>query len=154
MTTPPPDVEFSYGVPRDQVPRQSLMSHWVACALAVARRSGGIGIRLVDSDEGRALNAQYRRKDYATNVLSFPAEVPEGVPVELLGDLILCSPVIAAEAADQQKQEDHHWAHMIIHGVLHLCGYDHVEPAQALEMENLERRALGDLGFPDPYEID
>ena len=93
-----------------------------------------------------------RVEEYLGVKLTEQTEEAEAVPVELLGDLILCSPVIAAEAADQQKLKNHHWAHMIIHGVLHLCGYDHVESAQALEMENLERRALADLGFPDPYQ--
>lgn len=152
MTTAPLDVEFSYGVSSKTVPEESLVSRWVASALGVADRKGGVGIRVVDLEEGRELNSRYRHKNYATNVLSFPADIPDSVPVDLLGDLILCGPVIAREALDQNKNENHHWAHMVIHGVLHLCGYDHVEPSQAVEMESMERRALAELGFPDPYE--
>lgn len=145
------DLAVSYGVPEQTAPVEALLRRWVASALVAADRRGGIGIRIVDHAEAKALNAQYRQKDYPTNVLSFPAEVPEAIPVELLGDLILCAPVIAAQAVDQGKLASNHWAHMVVHGVLHLCGFDHIEPHQAEVMEALERQALGKLGIPDPY---
>ena len=108
-------------------------------------------IRLVDEAESRQLNRDYRGKDRPTNVLSFPFEAPPEVLTPLLGDLVICAPVVVREAREQGKPADAHWAHMLVHGVLHLLGYDHLEPAEADEMEALERDILAGLGFPDPY---
>lgn len=99
----------------------------------------------------RALNARYRGRDYATNVLSFPAELPPGVDVPLLGDIVVCAPVVAREAAEQHKAPRAHWAHMLVHATLHLLGHDHEQPHDATRMEALETRILAALGFPDPY---
>lgn len=108
-------------------------------------------IRLVDPDEGKQLNHEYRHKDYATNVLSFPFESPPGIEMSLLGDIVICADVIAKEAQEQNKQLLDHWAHMVVHGTLHLLGFDHIEEADALEMESREVEILNKLGIDDPY---
>ncbi|HEY9131865.1 MAG TPA: rRNA maturation RNase YbeY [Dyella sp.] len=153
MATTEHRVHVSYGVPRTGVPAAASFRRWVDAALAGARhrRVAELSIRIVDTDEGRALNRDYRGKDYATNVLSFPAELPSGIRLPLLGDLAICAPVVAREAGEQRKPAQHHWAHMTVHGVLHLLGYDHIEDAEAEVMEALETRILGRLGIADPY---
>ncbi|HSX61286.1 MAG TPA: rRNA maturation RNase YbeY [Tahibacter sp.] len=135
------------------IPRADSFRRWVEAGLRVARRrrAGELSIRLVDIGEGRDFNRDYRGRDYATNVLSFPVELPPGVRMPLLGDLILCAPVIAREAEEQRKPLRDHYAHMTVHGVLHLLGYDHLFDAEAGRMEALERRALAALGIADPY---
>ncbi|RAP56289.1 rRNA maturation RNase YbeY [Oleiagrimonas sp. MCCC 1A03011] len=148
-----PLVHLGYAAPRRGVPAPASFRAWVAAALrAVHRRKPAeLSIRIVDADEGRALNAAYRGKDYATNVLSFPAELPPGVDLPLIGDLVICAPVVVREAAEQNKPAREHWAHMTVHGVLHLLGYDHIEDADAVRMEALETRILAGLGIDDPY---
>src|SRR5699024_8544254 len=130
---------------------------WVAAALAAAgrERDSELSLRIVGSDEGRALNHQYRGKDYATNVLSFPVELPEGLDIDvpLIGDLVICAPVVARETGEQGKPLRHHWAHLTVHGTLHLLGYDHIVEAEAEVMEALERKVLATLGMPDPYDV-
>ncbi|GIZ11572.1 rRNA maturation RNase YbeY [Pseudomonas sp. NCCP-436] len=133
-------------------PDESQFRLW--CELALRQRQGDseLTIRLVDEGEGRELNSTWRHRDYATNVLSFPADVPEGIlDIPLLGDLVICVPVVEREAAEQGKTLEAHWAHLVIHGCLHLLGYDHIEEEEALEMEALERHLLAELGHPDPY---
>lgn len=127
------------------------------CELALRQRSADseMTIRLVDETEGRELNLTYRHKDYATNVLSFPADVPDDLlDIPLLGDLVICVPVVEREAAEQGKALDAHWAHLVMHGCLHLLGYDHIDDDEAEEMEALERELLAQLGHPDPYAAD
>lgn len=127
------------------------------CELALRQRSADseLTIRLVDEPEGRELNRTWRQKDYATNVLSFPADVPdELLDIPLLGDLVICVPVVEREAAEQGKALEAHWAHLVIHGCLHLLGYDHIDDEEADEMEALERTFLAELGHPDPYADD
>jgi probable rRNA maturation factor len=121
--------------------------------LAGARRSSPaeLSIRIVGSREGRALNLRYRGRDYATNVLSFPAELPPGVTLPLLGDIVIAAPVVAREAREQDKPLRDHYAHLTVHGVLHLLGYDHQREHDAARMEALEKRILASLGIPDPY---
>lgn len=109
-------------------------------------------IRIVDSHESQSLNAQYRDKDKPTNVLSFPAELPEHIDIPLLGDMVVCASVVASEAGQQHKTLQAHWAHMVVHGTLHLLGYDHIEEDEAEEMEALETRILTAMQFPPPYE--
>ena len=121
------------------------MRRWVQ---ASCERSAQVTVRFVDGDEGRALNAAYRGKDYATNVLSFPYEAEPVVS----GDLAVCLPVVLKEAAAQGKTPAAHFAHLIVHGMLHLQGYDHETGAEdAARMEAKEREILGRLGYPDPY---
>ena len=142
-----------YAVPRAGLPASASFRRWAEAALRGARRrkSVELAIRIVDADEGRTLNRDYRGKDYATNVLSFPAELPPGVDLPLIGDLAICAPVVLREAAEQGKRSRDHWAHLTIHGVLHLLGYDHLEEAEAEAMEALETRILAGLGIADPY---
>jgi len=139
-------------VSQDEAPGDEDFRRW--CELALRQRSADseLTIRLVDEAEGRELNHTWRQKDYATNVLSFPADVPdELLDIPLLGDLVICVPVVAREAAEQGKPLEAHWAHLVIHGCLHLLGYDHIDDAEADEMETLERQLLAELGHPDPY---
>lgn len=153
MSTPV-TVNVGYAVSRKGVPTSASFHQWVEAALRGARRRKAteLSIRIVDTDEGRTLNRDYRHKDYATNVLSFPVELPPGVKLPLIGDLVICAPVVAREAAEQGKRPRDHWAHMTVHGVLHLLGYDHIEDAEAEAMEALETRILAGLGIADPYE--
>ncbi len=146
-------VHVGYAVPRTGIPAATSFRRWVDAALrgAKRRKATELSIRIVDTAEGRALNRDYRGKDYATNVLSFEAELPPGVKLPLIGDLAICAPVVAREAAEQGKRERDHWAHLTVHGVLHLLGYDHIEDADAEVMEALETRVLADLGIADPY---
>ncbi|WP_043769115.1 rRNA maturation RNase YbeY [Algiphilus aromaticivorans] len=117
---------------------------------SAAGAEGALCLRVVDADESRALNHRFRGKNRPTNVLSFPAASPLVEEPEL-GDIVLCAPVIAAEAAEQGKSPRAHWAHMVVHGVLHLRGHDHIDDDEARVMEAAERRILAGLGFADPY---
>ena len=149
------DVAVGYAAPRAGVPAATSFRKWVAAALEGRIREADLAIRIVDEKEGRALNHHYRGKDYATNVLSFPAELPEGLPkgvkLPLLGDLVLCAPVVAREAREQGKPLNAHYAHLTVHGCLHLLGWDHEDAQEAEAMEQLEREILAGLGLPDPY---
>ncbi|ODU48187.1 rRNA maturation RNase YbeY [uncultured Aquimonas sp.] len=144
-------IDISYGLSRAGLPAAATLRAYAEAALAGRREDGELSVRIVDADEGRALNRDYRDKDYATNVLSFPAELPPGVPLPILGDLVLCAPVVAREAEEQGKPLKHHYAHMLVHGVLHLLGHDHMDEAEAEAMETIEREVLAGLGIPDPY---
>ncbi|HEY4556420.1 MAG TPA: rRNA maturation RNase YbeY [Lysobacter sp.] len=149
------DVAVSYATARTGVPAATSFRKWVAAALAGRIREADLAIRIVGEDEGRSLNRHYRGKDYATNVLSFPAELPEGLPkgvkLPLLGDLVICAPVVAREAAEQGKPVAAHYAHLTVHGALHLLGWDHEDEKEAEAMERLEREILAGLGIDDPY---
>ena len=152
------DVAVGYAVPRAGIPAAVSFRRWVAAALAGRIREADLAVRIVGNKEGRALNHHYRGKDYATNVLSFPAELPEGLPkgvkLPLLGDLVLCAPVVAREAKEQGKPLSAHYAHLTGHGTLHLLGWDHEDAREAECMEQLEREILAGLGLPDPYTDD
>lgn len=149
------EVTVGYAVPRKGLPAAVSFRRWVAAALDGRIREADLAIRIVGAREGRALNRHYRGKDYATNVLSFPAELPEGLPpgvrLPLLGDIVLCAPVVAREAREQGKPLNAHYAHLTVHGVLHLLGWDHEDDKEAEAMEQLERQILATLGLPDPY---
>ena len=149
------DIAVGYATARKGVPAAASFRRWAAAALAGRIRDADLAIRIVGEDEGRALNRHYRGKDYATNVLSFPAELPEGLPegvrLPLLGDLVICAPVVAREATDQGKSLNAHYAHLTVHGVLHLLGWDHENTPEAEAMEQLEREILAELGVDDPY---
>ena len=148
-------VSRAAGLSARGIPRADSFRTWAGAALQVARRrrASELSVYIVDSAEGRELNRHYRSRNYATNVLSFPAELPPGVRLPLLGDLILCAPVVASEATEQGKPLRHHYAHMTVHGVLHLLGHDHLVDAEAERMEALERKALAQLGIADPYAV-
>lgn len=145
------DVTISYGLPRIGIPAANSFRRWAAAALDGRIREADLAIRLVDDREGRSLNRHYRNQDYPTNVLSFPADLPEGVRLPLLGDLIICAPVVVREAADQNKKVNAHYAHLTVHGILHLLGWDHEDEREAECMEQLEREILASLGIADPY---
>ena len=151
------DVSVHYGLPRAGLPAAVSFRKWVAAALENRIREADLAIRIVGSKEGRAFNRHYRGKDYATNVLSFPADIaegvklPKGVKMPLLGDLVLCAPVIAREAREQKKPLAEHYAHLTVHGALHLLGWDHEDEREAEAMEQLEREILAALGIDDPY---
>jgi len=155
MRMPLVEVSVSYAISRAGVPSAVSFRRWVAAALAGHVGDAQLAIRLVGLEEGRELNAEYRHKDYATNVLSFPAERPPGLPEQVpfpeLGDLVLCAPVIAREASEQGKPLLAHYAHLTIHGVLHLLGWDHENDTDAEAMEQREREVLARLGIADPY---
>lgn len=135
----------------ENLPSDAQFLLWVTTALKGRKDRGEICIRLVDADESQALNSEYRAKDYATNVLSFPFEAPPGIPMDLLGDLAICAEVVTREATEQGKPLMDHWAHMVIHGTLHLIGFDHINEPDAVEMETLETELLASLNIADPY---
>jgi len=148
-------VAINYGLPRKGVPAAASFRKWVAAALADRAGEADVAIRVVDEEEGRSLNRQYRGKDHPTNVLSFPADRPEGLPegvkLPLLGDLVICAPVVEREAREQGKPLAAHYAHLTVHGVLHLLGWDHENDRDAGRMEQREREILARLGIGDPY---
>ena len=140
------------------IPAAEQFERWVDAALSELAGAHDLAIRIVGEEEGRDLNRSYRQKDYPTNVLSFPAaidDLPAAVRQSLeiapLGDLVICAPVVLREAAEQHKPLDAHWAHLVVHGCLHLLGHDHEEPAEAEAMESLETAIMARLGYPDPY---
>ena len=159
-TTTALDLDLQIACEASYLPAESDVATWVQAALDAAGyhppadQPTEITVRIVDADESRQLNHTYRGKDKPTNVLSFPFEGPEDIPLALLGDLVICAPVVARESQAQQKTEQAHWAHMVIHGTLHLLGFDHIEAEDAAEMEALEVQILASLGFADPYVID
>ena len=144
-------VDVQYAVSADGIPGIASIRQWVMQALPAGQAAAELTIRIVDEAEITSLNMQYRGKDGATNVLSFPYEPMEGVDTELLGDVVICAPVVASEAIAQGKPLEAHWAHLVIHGVLHLLGYDHKQQHDALRMESAESELLADLGYQNPY---
>lgn len=141
--TPELKLTVQYGIRPARAPSAARFRRWVRAAL---RKSARITLRLVGAREGRALNRRFRGRDYATNVLTFVyCDKP------LAGDIAICAPVVAREATAQHVERDAHYAHLTVHGVLHLQGYDHVRVSEAKRMENLETRILAGLGYADPY---
>ena len=134
------------------VPDVARFQSWARAAVADRRGPCELSVRIVGAEESHELNHRYRGRDRATNVLAFPADLPPGPDEDLLGDLVICGDVVRAEAQAQGKPEAHHWAHMVVHGTLHLLGYDHDTEAHAEEMERLETAVLEGLGVPDPYQ--
>lgn len=146
-------IDRQTAIDEQQLPTLEQLTHWVGCVFSrhPDDERKELTIRFVDNSESQALNRDYRGKDKPTNVLSFPFENPPGIDLPLLGDLIICHAVVAQEACEQQKSLTHHYAHMVIHGTLHLMGYDHIDEQEAEEMEQLERELLATLDIPDPY---
>ncbi|OAT24349.1 rRNA maturation RNase YbeY [Proteus myxofaciens] len=136
------------------LPTKAQFMQWLEAVLPQFQPVSEVTIRIVDEAESHELNLTYRGKDKPTNVLSFPFEAPPEVELPLLGDLIICRQVVEKEAAEQDKTVEEHWAHMVIHGCLHLLGYDHIEDDEAEEMEGLETEILQKLGYEDPYLIE
>jgi probable rRNA maturation factor len=127
---------------------------WLEAAILPFQDEAEVTIRIVDNAESQQLNLSYRKKDKPTNVLSFPFQAPAGIELPLLGDLVICAPVVAAEALAQNKSLAAHWAHMVIHGCLHLLGFDHINDADAEQMEAEEIQILQQLGITNPYLLD
>ncbi|UYM14080.1 rRNA maturation RNase YbeY [Endozoicomonas euniceicola] len=134
-----------------RLPGEQDFQQWAEAAVGSHRDEAEISLRIVDTEEGAELNQQWRQKQGPTNVLSFPSELPAELELPLLGDLVVCAPVVEREAGEQKKSLQAHWAHMIIHGTLHLLGYDHIDDSEAEAMEALETEIVKSLGFPDPY---
>ena len=133
------------------LPTEEQIVQWATAAVQPKGDEVEMTVRIVDEAESHELNLTYRGKDRPTNVLSFPFECPDEVELPLLGDLVICRQVVEREAAEQEKPLIAHWAHMVVHGSLHLLGYDHIEDDEAEEMESLETQIMQGLGFDDPY---
>jgi len=133
------------------LPTAEQIEQWATAAVQPQSDEVEMTVRIVDEAESHALNLNYRGKDRPTNVLSFPFECPDEVELPLLGDLVICRQVVEREAQEQDKPVMAHWAHMVVHGSLHLLGYDHIEDDEAEEMESLETQIMTELGFADPY---
>lgn len=149
------ELDFQNATIDNNIPTEKQCKSWLEQFLPQFQITSELTIRVVDEAESQQLNNDYRGKNKPTNVLSFPFEIPEHLPEEidipLLGDLIICAQVVNREATEQNKSSDAHWAHMLLHGCLHLLGYDHIEDQEAEEMENLEIEILQKMGFPNPY---
>ncbi|OOS01465.1 rRNA maturation RNase YbeY [Canicola haemoglobinophilus] len=135
----------------ENLPTAEQIQQWANAAIRAENLEPEMTVRIVDEEESHHLNLTYRGKDKPTNVLSFPFECPDEVELALLGDLVICRQVVEREAEEQEKPLMAHWAHMIVHGSLHLLGYDHIEDDEAEEMESLETGIMLGLGFADPY---
>ncbi len=133
------------------LPTAEQIEQWATAAVQPQSDEVEMTVRIVDEAESHELNLNYRGKDRPTNVLSFPFECPDEVELPLLGDLVICRQVVEREAQEQDKPLMAHWAHMVVHGSLHLLGYDHIEDDEAEEMESLETQIMTELGFADPY---
>jgi probable rRNA maturation factor len=148
-------IEIQTAVTSPGQPSQQQIQCWIDAALEGLQQDSEIVVRIVDEHESASLNEQYRHKQGPTNILSFPFETPEGFPhiaLDLLGDLVICAPIVTREALEQNKKLEHHWAHLIIHGVLHLLGYDHTNDEEAELMESKEIAILKLLKINDPYQ--
>ncbi|MBB5018870.1 putative rRNA maturation factor [Chitinivorax tropicus] len=151
MTTPQLSLSVQYALKLADLPNRHQFRRWVKAAL---QGDAEVTLRVVDAEEGQSLNREYRDKDYATNVLTFVFDdMPEGVDLPLMGDIVLCDPVVRREAQEQGKTLEAHYAHLVVHGILHMQGYDHETDAEAEEMEALETRIVTKLGYDNPYQI-
>jgi len=149
------DLDVQYAIVDDdgEPPSPELIRTWVEAALNDQRDVAELTVRIVAAEEIQELNRNYRHKDKPTNVLSFPFEKIDGIELPLLGDIVICAAVVAREAQQQHKPLLNHWAHMVVHGVLHLLGYDHIDEVEAEEMETLEIKVLQGLGINNPYDV-
>lgn len=149
------NLEYQIVTESSYIPSQQEMEQWLVQFVPEHTDATDIAIRVVDEKESQSLNSEYRGKDKPTNVLSFPFEKPEFLPADVefseMGDLIICAQIVEQEAAEQNKSLKAHWCHMIVHGTLHLLGYDHIKDADAEQMESLEIKILQKMGFPNPY---
>lgn len=147
------ELDIQIATEQANLPNADDFQLWADKALTGRKEDAELTIRIVDVEESQTLNHQYRDKDKPTNVLSFPFEAPENLPdFPLIGDLVICASVVEQEAQEQGKPLKNHWAHMVIHGILHLLGYDHIDDEEAEEMESLETDILSQLEIPDPYQ--
>ena len=151
-------LDLQNAVDSKELPESKKIALWIETTLTAAKaefENPEMTIRVVSSEESQQLNSEYRNKEKPTNVLSFPFEAPEMIPVEdlgeFLGDLVICEKIVQQEAKEQKKSLESHWAHMVVHGVFHLLGFDHIDDQEAEEMEGLEVIVLSELGFDNPY---
>ena len=147
------DVDVQFAAKSQQIPDRQSIKMWVRTVLADYNKDTELAIRVVDEHEGIELNKKWRQLDTPTNVLSFPVSDIEATNHNILGDIVICAPVVAREAREQGKSIDAHWAHMVVHGVLHLLGHDHITKEDTKIMEALETDILANLGYADPYTI-
>lgn len=148
------DIQIAY---KEEIPvPQSKLFHWIQVALEAHRPAAEITLRLVDKPEITELNTTYRQKNKPTNVLAFPADIPDYIDLDypFLGDIIVCPMVLEEECKELGITQEAHWAHILIHGVLHLLGYDHIDDHDAIKMQSMEIKLLADCGFNDPYNIE
>lgn len=145
-------IDIQCAISAEGLPSATQLHQWLQLALQDRTADAELTLRIVDEAEITALNYRYRGKDGATNVLSFPYQPLPGVESGLLGDIVICAPVVAREAVAQSRSLEEHWAHVTIHGVLHLLGHDHQQAEEAGQMERLEAQLLGQIGFADPYQ--
>ncbi len=156
-------VDFQVACQVDSIPMKAELHSWLEQAFQAGSRNTSrqyeVAVRIVDEEESRKLNKQFRRQDKATNVLAFPAGGPDGITglpedeIQALGDLVICGPLVEEEAEEQGKSPASHWGHLLVHGMLHLLGYDHQTASQAAEMEALEKQLLADRGIENPYRV-
>ncbi len=147
------DLDVQYASAASELPDVDMLALWVNAVLQSKQweKSPSMTIRIVDEPEAIQLNETWRQSSGPTNILSFPFELPPGVDLLLLGDIVICAPLVAYEATEQHKSRNAHWAHLVIHGTLHLLGYDHIVESQTQIMENIEISILHELGYPNPY---
>tara|TARA_B110000879_G_scaffold134980_1_gene176605 strand:+ start:599 stop:1075 length:477 start_codon:yes stop_codon:yes gene_type:complete len=145
-------IDIQMACPSEESPDEDSIKRWASAAVRDERDNSELNLRIVDEIESADFNQQYRGKIGATNVLSFPFDAVTPEPLPILGDLVVCAPVVNREAREQQKTSEAHWAHIIVHGVLHLLGYDHIENSDAEKMEALETAIMLELNFAPPYE--
>jgi probable rRNA maturation factor len=145
-------VHIQYAVPKRRIPLKADFQRWVEAALSSRLRNAEVTIRITGENEMVELNRRYRYKEGVTNILSFPFEALVPLKIPFLGDVVICAPVVMREALEQDKNEKSHWAHLVVHGVLHLLGFDHQQEVEAQQMEALEITTLKSLGYPHPYE--
>lgn len=147
------EVDIQYATDFMNCPDAAMIQQWVKAALANTKQSHSLSLKIIDEDEMKMLNYYYRQKQKPTNVLSFPCQLPIEVRGDMLGDIAICAPVVNQEAIQQNKPLQAHFAHMVVHGVLHLLGFDHENDQDASKMESLEVTILESLGFKDPYGV-
>ncbi len=145
------EIQYALDQYRDYLPDTHQISFWANTVLNSQNVNGEVTVRIVTREEITLLNENYRHKPGPTNVLSFPADLPDIIDLPLLGDIVLCAEVIDFEAKNQHKAAPAHWAHMVVHGILHLLGFDHTTDTEAKQMETLETKILSGLGYANPY---
>tara|TARA_B110000967_G_scaffold148536_1_gene152130 strand:+ start:239 stop:733 length:495 start_codon:yes stop_codon:yes gene_type:complete len=145
-------IDIQMACPSEDAPDEDSIKRWASAAIRDEREQSELSLRIVDELESADFNQQYRGKTGPTNVLSFPFDAVTPEPLPILGDLVICAPVVNREASEQHKSSQAHWAHIIVHGVLHLLGYDHIDDKDAEQMEALETAIMLGLEFPPPYE--